>query len=363
MSSFSLGVKNPAEECLGSEWKSEECPSGFEDPITRECAVENANIYKLDAPPKGGRGWCYDATVLPTKGGSGIGQWLASRTTNPATNMEMGPESIKFVRRTEGMPWLRDMRKAIRDKDAGSDVVMKIVRRIITNRDNDTELDVMMHLLDDAIVAGLMPPDAVMRAAIEEDETQSWTLLYGVMQRFLDAGVDPNYTDSDGRMILHLGLTANMYKLFIAHGADVNAVDNDGWTPFHYACENDEGPTILLLAEHGADVNAADLHGVTGVMIAAERYNLAMLRLLATLGADFSKKDRTGEDAYSRVHSKYLMRMQRPGYTFRQVLSEAVWPSDETLATEYATITRFITNQIDRPTRPYQWLRNGFGSQ
>jgi len=63
--------------------------------------------------------------------------------------------------------------------------------------------------------------------------------------------------------------TARIREL-IEKGADVNAKDENGRTPFHHACQNLHGDTIQLLRDHGADVNAKDNRGFTGHDLAQE---------------------------------------------------------------------------------------------
>lgn len=50
----------------------------------------------------------------------------------------------------------------------------------------------------------------------------------------------------------HSKMWASAYFL-LKHGADPNGVDNDGWSPLHTACTNDNGPEALLLMLHGAN--------------------------------------------------------------------------------------------------------------
>lgn len=53
-------------------------------------------------------------------------------------------------------------------------------------------------------------------------------------------------------------------------GADVNARDENGRTPFHVACQNLQGDAIQLLRDHGADTKVKDNRGFTGHDLAAE---------------------------------------------------------------------------------------------
>ena len=52
-------------------------------------------------------------------------------------------------------------------------------------------------------------------------------------------------------------------KQHIAAGADVNAKEEDGWTPLRAAASNGHKEVIELLIANGADVNAKDDEGDT----------------------------------------------------------------------------------------------------
>ena len=52
-------------------------------------------------------------------------------------------------------------------------------------------------------------------------------------------------------------------ELLIAKGADVDAKDEDGWTPLHWAVVNGHEETVELLLANGSDVNAKDNDGET----------------------------------------------------------------------------------------------------
>jgi ankyrin repeat protein len=47
----------------------------------------------------------------------------------------------------------------------------------------------------------------------------------------------------------------------LAHGADVNARDNNGVTPLHIAAENGNCDLVSILIANGADVNVKDKAG------------------------------------------------------------------------------------------------------
>ena len=50
-------------------------------------------------------------------------------------------------------------------------------------------------------------------------------------------------------------------ELLIGQGADVNAVDDDWWSPLHVACYQDNTEMVLLLLQNGADFTMVDIDG------------------------------------------------------------------------------------------------------
>jgi ankyrin repeat protein len=129
----------------------------------------------------------------------------------------------------------------------------------------------------------------------------------------IDDGADVNAKDEFGWTPLHYA-TANGHKevteLLIAKGADVNVKDGDGETPLDQA----EGETADLLRKHGgksgaedsiyvaarvgnieavkqhlaagADVNAMNRGGVTPLLMAADKGHKEIAELLISKGAD-----------------------------------------------------------------------------
>ena len=79
-------------------------------------------------------------------------------------------------------------------------------------------------------------------------------------------------------------------------GADVNAKDEDGWTPLHWAAWEGHRQITELLIVSDADVNAKDEIGMTPLHWAAVlgRKN-EIVELLITNGADVNAKNDVGQ--------------------------------------------------------------------
>ena len=78
------------------------------------------------------------------------------------------------------------------------------------------------------------------------------------VKQHLDAGVDVNTKNKQGRTPLSAATTTEIAELLIANGADVNVKTATGRTPLHNA--DTKGIAELLIAK-GANVNALILSG------------------------------------------------------------------------------------------------------
>ncbi|WP_456411182.1 ankyrin repeat domain-containing protein, partial [Oceanithermus sp.] len=78
-------------------------------------------------------------------------------------------------------------------------------------------------------------------------------------------------------------------------GADLEARDGDGWTPFLSAARAGSGGALRTLAELGADVNARSKLERNALHIAAQfSYDEEPLLLLVDLGVDAAVPDAAG---------------------------------------------------------------------
>ena len=109
-----------------------------------------------------------------------------------------------------------------------------------------------------------------------------------VSRLLLDKGNDVNAKDDRGYTALidaTMGKNASVVRLLVERGADVNAKNQFGDTPLLDA-ETWEDPTaVRILLDHGADVTMRDKDGKTPLQLAWEYKNARLISLLQHAGA------------------------------------------------------------------------------
>jgi ankyrin repeat protein len=84
----------------------------------------------------------------------------------------------------------------------------------------------------------------------------------------------------------------NVQKLVLESEANVNCVDNGGYSPLLTAAEKQDTASALLLLENGAQVDFQSRLGGTSLMFAASNNDLEMATLLIVFNADALIKEK-----------------------------------------------------------------------
>ena len=96
---------------------------------------------------------------------------------------------------------------------------------------------------------------------------------------------------------------ANLAKLLVEYGADVNAKDHLGDTALMWAANSGHLNVVEFLVEHGANVNAAAIGpiyaGSTALIYASERGHVKVVKFLIKHGANIIAKNKNGDTALS----------------------------------------------------------------
>lgn len=82
--------------------------------------------------------------------------------------------------------------------------------------------------------------------------------------------------------------------LLLNHGALINQLDKQGYTPLYYASQKLSHALTRLLLENGANVNETDINGCTALHYSACDGSHAITKLLLDYGADTTIKDNSG---------------------------------------------------------------------
>ncbi|MDA8085716.1 MAG: ankyrin repeat domain-containing protein, partial [Nitrospiraceae bacterium] len=96
-------------------------------------------------------------------------------------------------------------------------------------------------------------------------------------------------------------------EVLIKQGADVNAKNNNGYTPLHRAAEFGHKDVAQTLIAHGADVNAKDNNGDTPLHEAAEGGQADIVKLLIAHGADINARDNAGRIPMQVANGKEIV--------------------------------------------------------
>jgi ankyrin repeat protein len=96
--------------------------------------------------------------------------------------------------------------------------------------------------------------------------------------RLISAGADVDARDDNDWTPLHFAAqscAAEIAKLLLGHGANVNAKDSNGNTPISNAVFNyqGDGETIKIIRSYGADPKIENNHGVSTLYLARNSYS------------------------------------------------------------------------------------------
>lgn len=145
----------------------------------------------------------------------------------------------------------------------------------------------------------------VLHAAVSSDRVELVKLL-------LAKGANPTTHCPDGWATpLHLGESAEIAKLLLDAGAEIDAVDDNGDTPLTRCGGIKLVEKCNLLLDRGASVKTLNqqkrsvLHRLAAESSEDPRY-LALFERLAKAGADFEAKDFEGKTAYEIASGRAL---------------------------------------------------------
>ena len=114
-----------------------------------------------------------------------------------------------------------------------------------------------------------------------------------VVDLLLAGGAQPNTASRNEMRVMPLHsavahwrpeIALAITKSLIAHGAEVNAKQQGGWTPLHETADNGYLEIARLLLDHGADANATNDAGTTPLKMAQDKGYHELAALLRERG-------------------------------------------------------------------------------
>ncbi len=120
----------------------------------------------------------------------------------------------------------------------------------------------------------------------------------------IEFGANVNAINDQGWTALHSILstgTRNCAKILIDNGADLTAKDNEGQSPLFKAAKEGNVECVQLLIENKANVNEKDKDGQTPLLIATKQGFAECLQLLIESNANDNETDKSGRTALQVV--------------------------------------------------------------
>ena len=105
--------------------------------------------------------------------------------------------------------------------------------------------------------------------------------------------------DRLGRTALHYAAVDKNFdeaKRLIGQGENVNARDDNDWTPLHFATQAGTIEIVKLLLQNGAEIDAANSSGATPLLSAVTNYigDGTIIKMLRDAGANPNHDNRNG---------------------------------------------------------------------
>lgn len=141
----------------------------------------------------------------------------------------------------------------------------------------------------------------------------AWEGNIALMALFAERGADVNFTSRIGEQALTLAAWRghiDAVRWLLARGARVNR-DARQWSALHYATFAGRTEIVELLLAHGADIDARTSNDSTALMLTAREGHERLARLLLERGADPRPTNDWGDSALSWAMARRNLRIGR----------------------------------------------------
>jgi len=169
----------------------------------------------------------------------------------------------------------------------------------------------------EAMIRMLLDDDDDNRTDVDwKDEQGSTALTFAIplghdkaVRALLEKGADVNAKDDHGNAPLHWAIAhPSITRLLLEMGADVDGRNGEGKTALHWAVQEGQEEAVKILVGSGGDVNLRDMNGFTALHAASLQGLEGTVGLLLENGADVDVKD---EDGWTPLHAAALRRHDR----------------------------------------------------
>ena len=109
-------------------------------------------------------------------------------------------------------------------------------------------------------------------------------------------------------------------ELLLLLGADINSIDNEGMTPFLFACKSRTKYNLRLLASKGANINSINNFGQTGLHLNTKSDRIFIIEELIQLGVDVNLADKNG--------NRFIHLFTKNNQEFSQIIFDIIKPTD-----------------------------------
>ena len=120
-----------------------------------------------------------------------------------------------------------------------------------------------------------------------------------IVKYLIEKGAKIDAKNDSGEQPIHYAVASGKLetlKLLVENGANHNAKDNDGNTPLHKAVEFGLQDCVKYLIEHGSDVDSRNERNQTPLMIAVLKSYIGIVKYLIAHGAKIDVEDENGRN-------------------------------------------------------------------